>query len=280
MVKKFRPITPGQRQKVIPTFDQLTRPVEGSRRVVKPTKALMAPKRRCNGRNNHGHITCRHRGGGAKRHLRLIDFKRDKIDIPARVASIEYDPNRSAFIALLNYVDGERRYIIAPAGIKAGDTVMTATKPPYRTGNCMELKDMPVGSVVHCIEMVPGRGAAMCRSAGMSAEYVGLSGDYAVLKLPSGEMRKVPQTCRATLGVVSNQEHLHRVLGKAGAKRHLGIRPTVRGTAMNPIDHPHGGGEGKHNGYIPQSPWALQTKGKKTRVKSKSTKMIIKDRRK
>ncbi|MBI5274045.1 MAG: 50S ribosomal protein L2 [Chlamydiales bacterium] len=279
MVKKFRPITPGQRQLILPTNDQLTR-VGNSRATVKPEKKLLSNKKRINGRNHHGHITTRHRGGGHKRFYRSIDFKRDKDGIAAHVSSVEYDPNRSAFIALLNYADGEKRYILAPEGLKQGDAVASGSSAPFKIGCCMPLKDMPVGSVVHNIEMYPARGGQLVRSAGLSAQLVGRSGGYATIRLPSGEMRLINEDCKATFGVVSNAEWSLRVEGKAGRKRWQGIRPTVRGTAMNPVDHPHGGGEGKHNGYIPQTPWALQTKGKKTRNKKKSTKFIVKDRRK
>jgi large subunit ribosomal protein L2 len=240
----------------------------------------MQKKHSTGGRNSQGRITCRHRGGGHKRHYRVIDFKRDKVDIPARVASIEYDPNRSAHIALLNYADGEKRYILAPAGLKAGDTVATSDKPPYKVGYCMQLRHMPFGSIVHNIEMVPGRGGILVRSAGSSAQLMARSDGYATLRMPSGEVRLVNEKCCATFGALSNSEHNLRMEGKAGRKRWKGIRPTVRGTAMNPVDHPHGGGEGRHNGYIPQSPWAMQTKGLRTRSKRKSSKLIVKDRRK
>lgn len=280
MPKKFRPRTPSLRQLVLPSNDELTRKGNGSRATAKPTKSLLRPKKRTGGRNNNGHITCRHRGGGAKKHYRMIDFKRDKENIPATVASIEYDPNRSAHIALLNYADGEKRYILAPQGLKAGDKVMTSDKPPFKPGYCMKLKHMPLGSTVHNIELYPGRGGKMVRSAGMSAQLAARSGGYATIRMPSGETRLVKDDCRATFGAVSNAEHALRVEGKAGRNRWKGIRPTVRGTAMNPVDHPHGGGEGRHNGYIPQTPWAQPTKGLRTRKKSKSNKFIVKDRRK
>ncbi|QVL55555.1 MAG: 50S ribosomal protein L2 [Simkaniaceae bacterium] len=279
MVKKFRPTTPGQRKLVLPSFGQLTR-VKGKRATIKPTKSLMVPKKRISGRNHHGHITCRHRGGGHKRFYRLIDFKRDKDGIEAKVASVEYDPNRTAYIALLNYRDGEKRYIIAPEGIKQGDILLSGDKSPFKPGCSMELKSMPLGSTVHNVELYPGRGAKLVRSAGLSAQLMARSGGYATLKMPSGEVRLVRETCRATFGVVSNAENALRVEGKAGRSRWKGIRPTVRGTAMNPVDHPHGGGEGRHNGYIPQTPWGMQTKGFRTRSKKKSKKLIVKDRRK
>ncbi|MCB1136864.1 MAG: 50S ribosomal protein L2, partial [Chlamydiia bacterium] len=242
MTKKFRPRTPGLRQLILESQDQLTRKGGGLRSTVKPCKALLRPKKRTGGRNNLGAITCRHRGGGAKKHYRLVDFKRDKENIPANVASIEYDPNRSAYIALLNYADGEKRYILAPQGLKAGDQVMTSDKPPFRVGYCMKLKHMPVGSVVHNIEMYPGRGGVLVRSAGMGAQLAARSGGYATIRMPSGETRLINEDCRATFGTVSNPEHALRVEGKAGRVRWQGKRPTVRGTAMNPVDHPHGGG--------------------------------------
>jgi large subunit ribosomal protein L2 len=280
MLKKYRPVTPGTRQLVLPMNETLTRAAEGSRATVKPTKSLLLTKKRTNGRNNQGHITCRHKGGGHKRHYRIIDFKRDKENIPARVASIEYDPNRSAYIALLNYADGEKRYILAPHGLKQGDTVQTSDEPPFDIGCCMKMKFMPLGSTICNIELYPGKGGKLVRSAGLSAQLMARSGGYATLRMPSGEMRLVNENCRATFGTVSNSEHNLRVEGKAGRKRWMGIRPTVRGTAMNPIDHPHGGGEGKHKGNIPQTPWALFTRGLRTRSKKKSNKFIVKDRRK
>ncbi len=272
------------RELVLPTFNQLTRRGEvensKSRGKIKPQKQLLLPKRRTNGRNNHGHITCRHKGGGAKQHYRVVDFKRDKDNIPARVASIEYDPNRTSFVALLNYVDGEKRYILAPKGLKRGDQVQSGDTSPFRVGCSMPLKSMPLGSVIHNIEMQPGRGGILVRSAGLSAQLAARSGGYVTLKMPSGEFRMINEKCRATFGELSNAEHNLRNEGKAGRKRWKGIRPTVRGTAMNPVDHPHGGGEGRHNGYIPQTPWAMQTKGFRTRKKSKTRKWIVKDRRK
>jgi large subunit ribosomal protein L2 len=280
MLKKFRPITPGTRQLVLPLNEDLTRAGTITRATVKPTKSLMLPKKRTNGRNNNGHITCRHKGGGHKRHYRMIDFKRDKENIPARVASIEYDPNRSSYIALLNYADGEKRYILAPHGLKKGDVVQTSDQPPFSNGSCMKMKFMPLGSVICNIEMVPGKGGKLVRSAGLSAQLMARSGGYVTLRMPSGEVRMINEDCRATFGAISNSEHNLRVEGKAGRKRWMGIRPTVRGTAMNPVDHPHGGGEGKHKGNIPQTPWALYTRGLRTRSQKKSKKFIVKDRRK
>lgn len=278
--KKFRPKTPGTRQLILPIHSQLTRASDKGKALVKPTKSLLIKKRRTNGRNNLGRITCRHKGGGHKRHYRIVDFKRDKENIPAKVASVEYDPNRSAHIALLNYADGEKRYIIAPKGLKAGDVVKTGSKPPYNVGSCMRLKDMPLGSEIHNIELIPGKGAKLVRSAGLSAQLMARSGGYATIRLPSGEMRLVNETCKATFGQVSNPQHSLRVEGKAGRNRWKGIRPTVRGTVMNPVDHPHGGGEGKSKGNIPQTPWGKYTRGLRTRSKKKSNKFIIKDRRK
>ncbi|NGX44922.1 MAG: 50S ribosomal protein L2 [Chlamydiae bacterium] len=280
MTRKFRPTTPGQRSLILTSNSQLTREGKTGRQTVKPHKPLLQKKMKTNGRNHHGHITCRHRGGGHKRFYRVVDFKRDKEGIGAKVASVEYDPNRTAFIALLNYADGEKRYILAPEGLKAGDVVMTSDQPPYNPGCCMRLKAMPLGSTIHNLELVPGRGGKLVRSAGLSAQLMARSGGYATIKMPSGEVRLINENCRATLGVVSNGERSLRVEGKAGRMRWKGIRPTVRGTAMNPVDHPHGGGEGKHNGYLPQTPWAQYTKGYRTRSKRKSNKMIVKRRKK
>lgn len=284
MPKFFRPVTPGTRQLVLPLNAELTRMSEvtdrPSKKTVAPLKSLLLPKRRKNGRNNLGRITCRHWGGGHKKHYRLIDFKRDKVGIPAKVASIEYDPNRTSHIALLNYMDGEKRYILAPKGLKRGDEVLAGDESPFNVGCSMRLKLMPLGSVIHNIELKPGKGGKLVRSAGLSAQLMARSDGYATLKMPSGEFRLINENCVATFGAVSHEEHILRVEGKAGRKRWKGIRPTVRGTAMNPVDHPHGGGEGKHNGYIPQTPWAVPTKGYKTRCKRKSLKFIVKDRRK
>lgn len=281
MTKKFRPITAGQRHLVLNSTEELTRGIGTSKRgKPEPEKSLLVKKTATSGRNHHGHITCRHKGRGHKRAYRLVDFKRDKENVPANVVSIEYDPNRSAHIALLNYVDGDKRYIIAPQGLKRGDTVLTGDEAPFEAGCCMKVKSMPLGSVIHNIELVPGRGAKLVRSAGLSAQLMAKSGGYVTLKMPSGEIRMVNENCKATFGVISNPEWNLRSEGKAGRMRWRGVRPTVRGTAMNPVDHPHGGGEGKHNGYIPQTPWAQYTKGFKTRSKRKTTKWIVKDRRK
>ncbi len=272
MTKKFRPITPSQRKLVLPSFGEITKK--------KRQKNLTQAKKRINGRNNLGHITCRHRGGGHKRIYRLIDFKRDKLGIGAKVASIEYDPNRSAHIALLHYIDGEKRYILAPQGLKVGDKISTSDEPPFKVGICMKLKAMPLGSVIHNIELYPGRGGKLVRSAGISAQLLARSGGYATIKMPSGEARLINENCRATFGVLSNAEHSLRVDAKAGRSRWRGIRPTVRGVAMNPVDHPHGGGEGKSKGNEPQTPWAQFTKGYRTRSKQKTNKWIVKKRKK
>ena len=280
MLKQFRPTTAGQRHLILTSRDELTRRGKNKRTAPKPEKSLLVKKMRTNGRNHHGHITCRHKGGGHKRFYRMVDFKRDKEKVPGIVASIEYDPNRTAFIALLNYVDGEKRYILAPQGIKVGDKVTTDDEGLFNVGCCMRMKAMPLGSMIHNIEIYPGRGGQLVRSAGLSAQLMAKSAGYVTLKMPSGEVRMVNDDCRATFGAVSNPERNLRVEGKAGRSRWKGIRPTVRGTAMNPVDHPHGGGEGKHNGYLPQTPWAMYTKGYRTRSKRKSNKMIVKDRRK
>jgi len=280
MLKKYRPKTPGTRNLILPANEKLTRRSSKGRSTVKPSKSLLLPKTRISGRNNYGRITSRHKGGGHKRRYRIIDFKRDKEDIPAKVASIEYDPNRTAYIALLNYADGEKRYIIAPHGLQAGDTVMTGSEPPYRVGYCMRLKDMPLGSIIHNIEKVPGKGGKLVRSAGLSAQLMARSGGMATIRMPSGEVSMVNEKCRATFGQVSNPENNLRIEGKAGRNRWKGIRPCVRGTVKNPVDHPHGGGEGKSKGNIPQTPWAQFTKGFRTRSKKKQNKHIVKDRRK
>lgn len=280
MLKQFRPRTAGQRHLILTTHDELTREGKSKRAAVKPEKSLLEKKVRTNGRNHHGHITCRHKGGGHKRFYRIVDFLREKEAVPAKVASIEYDPNRTALIALLNYADGEKRYVIAPQGLKIGDTITNHDEGNFNIGCCMRLKAMPLGSTIHNIELRPGRGGQLVRSAGLSAQLMAKSSGYVTVKMPSGEVRMVNENCKATFGAVSNPERNLRVEGKAGRSRWKGIRPTVRGTAMNPVDHPHGGGEGKHNGYLPQTPWAMYTKGYRTRSKRKSNKMIIKDRRK
>ncbi|BBB27781.1 50S ribosomal protein L2 [Amphritea japonica] len=245
----------------------------------KPHAALVEKKSKTGGRNTYGRITTRHIGGGHKQHYRVIDFRRNKLDIPATVERLEYDPNRSAHIALLMYADGERRYIIAPKGVKAGDTLISGQAADIKPGNCLPLRNIPVGSVIHCIEMKPGKGAQIARSAGTSAQLVAREGAHATLRLRSGEMRKVLVDCCATLGEVGNSEHSLRRLGKAGATRWRGVRPTVRGVAMNPVDHPHGGGEGRTSGgRHPVTPWGVPTKGKKTRKNKRTDKMIVRRR--
>jgi len=246
-----------------------------------PYAPLVEKKSRVDGRNNAGRITVRHRGGGHKQHYRKIDFKRSKDGIAAKVERLEYDPNRSAHIALLCYADGERRYIIAPKGVSAGTELMSGAGAPIKNGNCLPIRNIPVGSTIHCIEMRPGKGAQLARSAGAAVQLVAREGNYAQLRLRSGEVRKVHVDCRATVGEVSNSEHSLRKLGKAGAKRWRGIRPTVRGVAMNPVDHPHGGGEGRTSGgRHPVSPWGTPTKGYKTRANKRTDDMIVRRRSK
>ncbi len=245
----------------------------------KPYEPLLEKKSKTGGRNNLGRITCRHRGGGHKQKYRIIDFKRNKDGIPGTVERIEYDPNRSAHIALIRYADGERRYIIAPKGLKAGNEIISGQGAPIKPGNTLQLQDIPVGTTVHCVEMRPGKGAQLARAAGAAVQLVAREGRYATLRLRSGEMRKVPSECRATIGEVSNAEHGLRKLGKAGAKRWRGIRPTVRGVAMNPVDHPHGGGEGRTSGgRHPVSPWGTPTKGYRTRSNKRTDSMIVRRR--
>jgi large subunit ribosomal protein L2 len=269
-----------------------TKPTSAGRRFVvkvhnpelhkgKPYAPLLEKKSKTGGRNNNGRITTRHIGGGHKQHYRAIDFKRNKDGIAAKVERVEYDPNRSANIALVLYNDGERRYIIAPEGVKAGAELMSGADAPIKQGNCLPLRNIPVGSTVHCIEMKPGKGAQLARSAGTSVQLVAREGAYATLRLRSGEMRKVHADCRATIGVVSNGEHSLRKLGKAGATRWRGVRPTVRGVVMNPVDHPHGGGEGRTSGgRHPVTPWGVPTKGYKTRKNKRTDKMIVRRRNK
>ena len=244
-----------------------------------PYAGLVEKKSKSGGRNNTGRITTRHRGGGHKQHYRVIDFKRDKDGIIGRVERIEYDPNRTAHIALVLYADGERRYIIAPKGLRTGDQVVSGREAAIKAGNCLPLRNIPMGSVVHCVEMKPGKGAQLARSAGAAVQLVAREGQYATLRLRSGEMRKVPSRCRATIGEASNSEHNLEKLGKAGAKRWRGVRPTVRGVAMNPVDHPHGGGEGRTSGgRHPVSPWGVPTKGYKTRKNRNTDKFIVRKR--
>ena len=270
-VVKCKPTSPGRRHVV--------KVVHADLHKGKPYAPLLEKKSKSGGRNNNGRITTRHIGGGHKQHYRVVDFKRNKDDIPAVVERLEYDPNRSANIALLKFVDGERRYIIAAKGMKAGDEVISGAGAPIKSGNCMPLRNIPVGSVIHCVEMKVGKGAQIARSAGASVQLVAREGDYATLRLRSGEMRKIRSECRATLGEVSNSEHNLRSLGKAGASRWRGVRPTVRGVAMNPVDHPHGGGEGRTSGgRHPVSPWGTPTKGHKTRSNKRTDKLIVRRR--
>ncbi|MBK7143499.1 MAG: 50S ribosomal protein L2 [bacterium] len=272
-IKRFRPITPSTRFRTVPTFEEITSTV--------PEKGLLEPLRKSGGRNNKGRVTAFQRGGGHKRFYRIIDFKRNKRDIPARVASIEYDPNRSARIALLHYADGEKRYILAPLEVNVGDTLVSGEQADIRTGNAMPLSRMPLGTNAHNIEMRPGKGGQMARSAGSFVQVVAKEGSKVILKMPSGEVRTVPAECYGTIGQLSNIDHKNLVLGKAGASRWRGRRPSVRGVAMNPIDHPMGGGEGRTSGgRHPTTPWGKPTKGYKTRKKKKSLSHLIEDRRK
>lgn len=244
----------------------------------KPYAPLLDTKSKTGGRNNYGRITTRHIGGGHKQHYRLIDFKRNKLDIPAVVERLEYDPNRSANIALVLYKDGERRYILAPKGLSVGDQIQSGVNSPIKVGNSLPMRNIPVGSTVHNVELKPGKGGQIARSAGAYVQIIAREGNYVTLRLRSGEMRKVLAECVATIGEVGNSEYMLRVLGKAGANRWRGIRPTVRGTAMNPVDHPHGGGEGRNFGKHPVTPWGVQTKGKKTRHNKRTDKFIVRRR--
>lgn len=271
-VKTFKPTTPSRRQMSVSSFAEITRST--------PEKSLLAPMRRSGGRNNLGRITSRWIGGGHKKRYRIIDFKRNKDGIPAKVVSIEYDPNRTARIALLQYADGEKRYIIAPVAIKVGAVITSGEGSEIKPGNCLKLRHIPVGSIIHNIEMKPGKGAQMVRTAGNSAQLLAREGDYATIRLQSGEVRLIHRECKATLGQISNVEHENINIGKAGRSRWLGKRPEVRGVAMNPVDHPHGGGEGKTSGgRHPCSPWGWLTKGYRTRKKKNpSNKYIVKRR--
>ena len=271
-IVKAKPTSPGRRGVVQVKHPHLHKGA--------PHAALVESKSKTGGRNNTGRITTRHRGGGHKSHYRVIDFKRDKDGIVGRVERIEYDPNRTAHIALVLYRDGERRYIIAPKGLRAGDEVISGREAAIKPGNCMPLRSIPMGSVIHCVELNPGKGAQLARSAGAAVQLVAREGQYATLRLRSGEMRKVLSDCRATLGEVSNSEHSLKKLGKAGASRWRGVRPTVRGVAMNPVDHPHGGGEGRTSGgRHPVSPWGTPTKGYKTRSNKRTDGMIVRRRK-
>ncbi|MGM9544435.1 MAG: 50S ribosomal protein L2 [Romboutsia timonensis] len=272
-IKKFKPTSPALRQMTVLVSDEIT--------TNQPEKSLLVSLKKNSGRNAHGKITVRHRGGGNRRKYRIIDFKRNKDGIPAKVATVEYDPNRTANIALLNYADGEKRYILAPVGIKVGDTLMSGPEADIKPGNALALKNMPVGTVIHNIELKPGKGAQLVRSAGVSAQLMAKEGTKALLRLPSGEMRYVSIECKATIGQVGNAEHGNVVIGKAGRVRHMGIRPTVRGSVMNPCDHPHGGGEGRapigRSG--PVTPWGKPALGYKTRKKNKASNKLIVSRR-
>ena len=273
MLVKIRPITPGQRQQV--------RVVNPDLHKGGPVPHLVERKKKRGGRNMHGEITMRHQGGGHKQLYRKVDFKRDKDGITAKVERLEYDPNRSAFLALLCYADGERRYIVAPKGVGAGAQLVSGPEAPIKPGNTLPIRNIPVGSTVHCVELKPGRGAQIGRAAGAGVPLVARDGDYAQMRLKSGEVRQVHVDCRATIGEVGNSEHNLRSLGKAGASRWRGIRPTVRGVAMNPVDHPHGGGEGRgKGGNHPQSPWGTPAKGYKTRHNKRTDRMIVQRRKK
>jgi large subunit ribosomal protein L2 len=271
-VKIYKPVTPGLRGMTGYTFEEITKD--------KPERTLIIPRKKHSGRNSYGRVTVRHRGGGARRFIRLIDFRRDKRDVPARVAAIEYDPNRTARIALLNYADGEKRYILAPVSLKVGDEVVAGTSAEIRIGNNLPLSSIPVGTMIHNVEMYEGRGGQLVRSAGAAAQLLAKEGDYAQVRMPSGEVRLIRQVCFATIGQVGNLDHSNIKLGKAGRKRHMGIRPTVRGTAMSPRDHPHGGGEGRTSVGMPgpKTPWGKPTLGYKTRRNKLSNKYIVRRR--
>lgn len=274
-IKKYKPTSPGRRNMTVSTFEEITKS--------EPEKSLLASKSKTGGRNSYGRITVRHKGGGEKKHYRMIDFKRNKDDILAKVAGIEYDPNRSANIALLHYVDGEKRYIIHPRGLQVGDTIMSGASADIKVGNALPLKNIPVGTVIHNIELKTGKGAQLVRSAGNSAQLMAKEGNYGQVRLPSGEVRMIRLECRATIGQIGNVDHENIRVGKAGKTRHQGIRPTVRGSVMNPNDHPHGGGEGKApiGRPSPVTPWGKPTIGYKTRKKNKkSDKYIVRSRKK
>lgn len=273
-VKIYKPKTNGQRHKTSYTFEEITKS--------RPERSLIVVKKQHAGRNSAGRVTVRHRGGGERRQIRLVDFKRDKMNIPAKVAAIEYDPNRTARLALLNYADGEKRYIIAPIGVKVGDTLLSGTNVEIRPGNNLPLANIPVGTTIHAIELHPGKGAQIVRSAGTSAQLLAKEGKYAHVRMPSGEVRLVLQECTASIGQVGNVEHSNIKLGKAGRARHMGLRPEVRGSAMSPRDHPHGGGEGRSSIGMPgpKSPWGKPTLGYKTRSNKRTDDMILRHRSK
>ena len=273
-IKTYRPTTPARRQMSVSGFD-------GVDKHAKPEKGLIEVRKKNSGRNSYGRITVRHKGGGNRRKYRVIDFKRDKMDTAAKVLRLEYDPNRSAFIALVEYEDGERRYILAPVGLAAGDTILSSANADIKPGNCLPLENIPVGTVIHNIELYPGRGAQLVRAAGVAAQLMAKEGGMATIRMPSGEMRKVRMNCKATIGLVGNIDHANVSIGKAGRKRHMGIRPTVRGSVMNPCDHPHGGGEGKApvGRPGPVTPWGKPELGYKTRkTKNPTDKFIVKRR--
>jgi large subunit ribosomal protein L2 len=271
-VKVYKPKTPGTRHKTSYTFEEITKS--------KPERSLIVPLKKKSGRNMYGRITVRHRGGGHKQFIRLVDFKRDKLEVPATVSAIEYDPNRTARLALLNYVDGEKRYIVAPVGLMVGDKIVSGKDADIRPGNSLPMASIPVGTTIHNIELQPGNGGQMVRSAGTSAQLLAKEGKYAHVRLPSGEVRLVLQECRASIGQVGNVEHANIKLGKAGRKRNMGWRPSVRGSAMSPRDHPHGGGEGRTPIGMPgpKSPWGKPTLGKKTRHNKRTSKFIVRHR--
>lgn len=273
-VKKYKPVTPGTRGMTGYTFEEITKST--------PERSLLLPLRKSGGRNAHGRVTVRHRGGGHRRFIRVVDFKRDKRDIPAKVAAIEYDPNRTARLALLHYADGEKRYIVAPVDLKVGETVMAGAGAEIRSGNSLPISSIPVGTLIHNVEVKEGRGGQLVRSAGGSAQLLAKEGDFAQVRMPSGEVRLIRQTCYATIGQVGNLDHGNIKLGKAGRKRHKGIRPTVRGSAMTPRDHPHGGGEGRQPIGLPgpKSPWGKPTLGYKTRKNKKTDQYIVRRRSK
>jgi large subunit ribosomal protein L2 len=273
-VKKYKPVTPGTRGMTGYTFEEITKST--------PERSLLVPLRKSGGRNARGRVTVRHRGGGHRRFIRIVDFKRDKHDIPAKVSAIEYDPNRTARLALLFYADGEKRYIVAPVDLKVGDTVMAGAGAEIRSGNALPISNIPVGTLIHNIEIKEGRGGQMVRSAGGAAQLLAKEGDFAQVRMPSGEVRLIRQTCYATIGQIGNLDHGNVKLGKAGRKRHKGIRPTVRGSAMTPRDHPHGGGEGRQPIGLPgpKSPWGKPTLGYKTRRNKKTDQYIVRRRSK
>src|SRR5258706_2610687 len=273
-VKKYKPVTPGTRGMTGYTFEEITKST--------PERSLLLPLRKSGGRNAHGRVTVRHRGGGHRRSIRIVDFKREKHNIPAKVAAIEYDPNRTARLALLFYADGEKRYIIAPLDLKVGDTILTGPGAEIRSGNSLPISNIPVGTLIHNIEIKEGRGGQMVRAAGGAAQLLAKEGDFAQIRMPSGEVRLIYQTCYATIGQIGNLDHGNVKLGKAGRKRHMGIRPTVRGSAMSPRDHPHGGGEGRQPIGLagPKNPWGKPTFGYKTRPNKKTAQFIVRRRSK